>query len=255
MNLNKENYTIDEFLGGLFKLKQPKKGFRAGTDSILLAASIHLKKEHSLIELGCGVGAVLLSLNHRFPNNTLSGIEFDNVSYSYALENLRKLRETIEILNADITEISKKSTYKSFQQRFDQAVMNPPFFQNSHKKQQSVSRENARSFSNQSHELALWFKAANFLLRDQGLLTIVYSTASLSSVITIAETAHFGGFKLFPIWSKPGNNSKRIIIQMQKNSKKPTVLKPGLILYNADNTHTPEAISILNNGNQLNIND
>lgn len=255
MNFDTENYTIDEFLGGKFKLKQPKKGFKAGTDSILLAASIQLKKEDSLVELGCGSGAVLLSLNHRFSNNFMSGIEFDNTSYYYASKNLEKIGNIVKILKEDIREIPKNTSYKSLQQKFNQVTMNPPFFQNSNKKQQSISRTNARSFFNQSHDLALWFKTGNFLLRDHGILTLIYPCSLLAHLIKIAETAHFGGFKIFPIWSKSGEDAKRIIVQMQKNSNKPTSLKAGLTLYNSDNTHTPEATRILRDGGQLNINN
>ena len=35
------NFSTDDFLGGKLRVKQPKKGYRAGIDPVLLAASVN----------------------------------------------------------------------------------------------------------------------------------------------------------------------------------------------------------------------
>ena len=57
--------TVDDFLSGAIKVAQPKSGYRAGIDPILLAASIPAKSGQTVLELGCGVGTVSLALAHR----------------------------------------------------------------------------------------------------------------------------------------------------------------------------------------------
>ena len=47
MNSTLLEITEDSFLGGKIKIFQPKNGFRAGLDSVLLAASINAKSGSS----------------------------------------------------------------------------------------------------------------------------------------------------------------------------------------------------------------
>ena len=51
--------TCDAFLGGRVKVFQPKQGFRAGTDSILLAAALEADFSGHALEVGCGAGGAL----------------------------------------------------------------------------------------------------------------------------------------------------------------------------------------------------
>jgi tRNA1Val (adenine37-N6)-methyltransferase len=44
--------TFDAFLGGRITLEQPTKGYRAGVDPVLLAASVPARAGQSVLELG-----------------------------------------------------------------------------------------------------------------------------------------------------------------------------------------------------------
>ena len=70
----KEN-TKNKFLGGRLKIYQQKKGFRAGHDSVILAASIPAKKGDKCLELGIGAGVVSLCLIKRVPGLSITGID------------------------------------------------------------------------------------------------------------------------------------------------------------------------------------
>ena len=52
--------TEDGFLGGRLQILQPRKGYRAGTDPVLLAAAVPAQAGQSVLELGCGAGVALL---------------------------------------------------------------------------------------------------------------------------------------------------------------------------------------------------
>ena len=67
--------TCDAFLGGRMHLYQPKNGYRAGVDPVLLAASINATAGQSVLELGCGAGAAGLCLAARVRGLTVSGVE------------------------------------------------------------------------------------------------------------------------------------------------------------------------------------
>ena len=49
-------HSHDQFLGGRLMVAQPKTGYRAGVDPVLLAASVPAVRGESVLELGCGVG-------------------------------------------------------------------------------------------------------------------------------------------------------------------------------------------------------
>ena len=65
----------DAFLGGRLHLWQPKAGYRAGVDPVLLAASVPAKAGQSVLDLGCGVGTAALCLGARVPGLGLVGVE------------------------------------------------------------------------------------------------------------------------------------------------------------------------------------
>ena len=79
--------TTDDFLGGLVSVIQPRKGYRAGVDAVLLAASIPAKPGQQVLELGCGVGVASLCLAARVPDLTMTGVELQSDYAALALQN------------------------------------------------------------------------------------------------------------------------------------------------------------------------
>lgn len=54
MNDPANQLTHDAFLGGRLRVWQPKSGFRAGVDAVLLAAAVPIRGGQSALELGPG---------------------------------------------------------------------------------------------------------------------------------------------------------------------------------------------------------
>ena len=52
--------TDDGFLDGRLRILQPKAGYRAATDPVLLAAFAPAEPGQSVVELGCGTGVASL---------------------------------------------------------------------------------------------------------------------------------------------------------------------------------------------------
>ena len=78
--------TKNNILNGFINLYQPKKGFRVGIDSILLASSV--SSYDNCLELGTGTGIVALSLAKRFPLSKIIAIEKNKELIKIAKKNI-----------------------------------------------------------------------------------------------------------------------------------------------------------------------
>lgn len=69
--------TRDHLLGQQVSLLQPSTGFRASIDGVFLAAFVKANPEDRILDVGCGVGTILLCLGKRIPDLKLFGVEQD----------------------------------------------------------------------------------------------------------------------------------------------------------------------------------
>ena len=69
--------TCDDFYEGRVKVYQPAQGFRAGTDSLLLAAALDGTSRGRALEIGCGAGGALLPAAYRLSDLHFTGLERD----------------------------------------------------------------------------------------------------------------------------------------------------------------------------------
>ena len=62
-------------LGGRVRLLQPRDGYRAAVDPVLLAAAMGAGPGEAVLDLGCGVGAAGFCLTARRPGVRVVGLE------------------------------------------------------------------------------------------------------------------------------------------------------------------------------------
>ena len=117
--------TEDGFLGGRLRIRQPKRGYRAGMDPVLLAAAVEARAGERALELGCGVGVALLCLLHRVPGLHGTGVERQGDLAALAEVNARANGAAARIVTADVAALPAALKVESF----DHVLMNPPFFE------------------------------------------------------------------------------------------------------------------------------
>ena len=85
------------------------------------------------------------------------------------------------------------------------------------------------------------------MLRPQGLF---YMINRAEAVTEILHNLHgkTGAITLIPLYSKPEQEAKRIMVIAKKDSRAPTKILPGITIHTPDSQYTKEAHQILRLG-------
>ena len=247
MKSNNDELSNDAFLGGKLKLLQPRTGFRAGIDSVLLAASVTASPGEKVLDIGIGVGAVLFCLMKRVPGLDGTGIELQEEYYSLALRNAEKNGLKANIFLGDF-----HSTQNSLNNcNFDQIFFNPPYYsEDSYKKTGNEARELANVERPGTLEKMLSFSLRR--CKPYGFITLINRPARLAKILSVLEQGA-GDIKILPIFSV-GDSAIRVIVRARKSAKGETRLLEGLELFQGRNKkenrkkYTSQLIQVLEKG-------
>lgn len=240
-------YTVDKFLNGLLTIKQPKHGFRAGCDSIFLAASIQPKADERVLDVGAGVGVVSLALAKRCPDVRVVALENHPDLVSLALSNIQdnQMSEQVEVASLPLHLATPKLTSGLF----DYVLTNPPY----HEKHNSTSSNRLKSTS-KTEDMVLedWINGCWKMLKPNGLLSMIHRPARLSEILNHFKEK-FGDVVIFPLWEMNNETTMRLIIQARKGGKGKDDLRFGLHTNDKDGILTSQAQKILRDGDALKI--
>jgi tRNA1(Val) A37 N6-methylase TrmN6 len=243
-----ESLTDDAFLGGRLQILQPETGFRAGLDSVLLAAAIPARDGETVFEAGTGPGVAALCFAARCPQVRIEGLEVQPELADLARRNARRngMGGRVQIETGSITGPCPPEAAG----RFDNAMANPPFFDPAAATSPPDSAK-ARAHMAGRDDLASWVRGLLARLRHKGRLTLIYPAAGLGDVLAALE-GRAGDVTVFPLWPGGGKPAKRVIISARKGSGAPLRLLPGITLH-AGAGFTPEAQTILRDGAALSL--
>lgn len=241
--------TQDGLLDRRILLTQPRHGYRAGSDAILLAAAVTAQAGQTVLDAGAGVGAVSLCLARRCPGLVIRGLEIQPALAELAAGNIAAngLAETVNILQGDI----RQPPPEIGQTVFDHSVCNPPFYVHGDASH-SPDRGKARAHGEGETPLRDWLE---FCLRRTvpgGSITVIHRSDRLPAILSgLARGA--GDMVIFPLWSRPGRPAKRVIVQARVQGRGPAVLHHGLCLHDGNGEDTEQARAVLRRGAPLDL--
>ena len=241
--------TEDGFLDGRLRILQPEKGFRAGIDSVFLAAAIPCAAGETVYEAGIGTGVAALCVLARNPSIHLTGIEIASRYAMLCEENAKRngFADNIRVIHSDVKEALRKDLASMpAHGSFSHAFSNPPYFEDG-KSTPSPHLLKAQAHAFGPGDLELWVKVLYTMVTLRGSVTIVHRADSLGKLLQVMED-RFGDIRIAPLYAREGTAASRIIVQGIKGSKAPMQLLPGLVLHDQNSQFTPEADAILRDG-------
>ena len=236
--------TQDHILDGKVSLIQPRDGYRAAVDPVLLAAAVRAGVGERALDLGCGVGAAMLCLGARCPSLHIDGLELQPHLAALARRNVEAngAGERMRIFDGDILNPPSELEADSYAHVF----ANPPY----------MSGDRGNHPPNESKKIAHvegdadledWVDAALKFCRRKGSVTFIQRADRLAELL-IGLEGRAGEITVFPLWPKDDENSHRVIVRARKGIKSPMQLMNGLTLHHDDGSYTVAADKALRGG-------
>ena len=217
--------TLNDFLGGRLRLFQPRKGYRAGVDPLLLAAAVPARAGQSVLDLGCGAGAAVLALGCRVAGLELAGVELQPPYAELARRNAAQNRIALDLHCADLRALPAALRRRGF----DHVIANPPYFPpGAHSAAADPGRRTA--LGEAETPLADWVACAARRLAPGGYLHLIQRSERLPDLI-LALQGRLGAVELLPLAARPGRAPGLVILRARKGRRSPFRLHAPLILH------------------------
>jgi tRNA1Val (adenine37-N6)-methyltransferase len=217
--------THDRFLDGAVTVVQPAEGYRAGTDAVLLAASLAARAGESIAEAGCGAGAALLCAAHRLASSSLTGFEREPGALALAQLGIAAngLEQRVRLVAHDVGQRPAE-----LENRFDQSFSNPPFFKPGAVRPPSLGRQAAYLAET---PLKAWILFLHHITRPGGRITMIHRAAVLGDLLELLGP-RTGEIEILPVRPAPGVAAGRVLVRARKGLRRgPLTLYDGLTLH------------------------
>lgn len=228
-----DDFSEDRFLGGRIVAAQPRHGFRAGHDSVLVAAAVPARRGERVLEFGAGAGVASLCLAARVQGCEVLGIEIDARLVALANENARRngMQEHVHFASGDAGNYTQEV-------QFDHVFFNPPF----HPQTGEASPNSARDLATRDtgDAVRLWMRRALSLLNLDGTATAILRSDRLKDFLDACDNT---SAVVLPLLPSVGTAPKRFIVQIRKGRSDPVLRLSGFALHeDGCSTHGAEAV-------------
>jgi tRNA1(Val) A37 N6-methylase TrmN6 len=246
--------TDDAFLGGALQILQPKSGYRAGLDAVMLAAAVPLAAAGSMrvLDIGAGVGTAGLCLARRAESAEVTLLEREPALAHLAAENVQRngLGSRVRVVQAEVgLSAAGLQALDLAPESFDQVMANPPF----HARDAGTPAPDALKAGAQAmpqEDLERWVRFMARMAGPGGGATVIHKAEALGHLLGLLE-GRFGALKVLPLHPRAAAPAHRVIVQGIKGSRASLTLLPGFVLHGAGDAFTPAAQAILRAGAAL----
>jgi len=233
--------TSELFFDGRVKIVQESRGYRFSIDAVLLAGHVQAHADEGLVDLGTGCGIIPLILAYRHPDARITGVEIQEELAVIAARNVadNRMQDRITILCRDMKDIDKDEIPGPV----DTVVANPPY-RKSHEGRQNPNRQRAIA----RHELAVTLddviRTAQKILKAKGRLVMIYPAEGVADVMMRMKSLEFEPRLIRAVYSRPGRDAKRIIVEGIKNGRQGARIGPPLLIHDEAGAYSEEVLKM-----------
>jgi len=242
----------DALLGGRITIFQPKNGYRAAIDPLLLAASVPAKDNETILDLGSGTGAAALALAARIDGVRVIGLEKQGDLVALARKSAEEsgFAERVSFVEGDLLAPPADLSPGLF----DHVIANPPYLARGSGNPPPDAAKRAATVEGEA-VLADWLTFVLDMARDGASISVI-QRFDRAPEVTAGLAISAGNIVMFPLWPKEaGKDAKRVIVQARKGKGGDTRTAPrtakGLVLHQANGDFTPEAETVLRDARPL----
>ncbi len=241
----------DRFLGDVLRVLQPRRGYRAGLDAVLLAATVEAPgvrgapgaRELTVLDVGAGVGVVGLCIAARLKTASVTMLEQHPGLIEVAEANITRngLGDRVDVLQGDVFAPASQCALPG--ESFDHVVSNPPYYD------AAAMRPSADQLKATSHAMAGgglddWLRFIARMTRPGGTATLIHRAENLDELLA-AMARRFGGLLIQPLHPRRGEAAHRVIVRGTKGSRRPLQLLAGQDLHGRGSAFLPQIDRVL----------
>lgn len=247
--------TDDAFLGGKLRILQPRQGYRAGLDAVMLAAAVTERgaRAFRVLDAGAGVGTAGLCVAWRCPAAEVVLVEREAALAALARENVLRngLVPRVSVAEVDLARATpdQLAGLGLADGSFDVAIANPPF----HAEGAGTPAQNglkAAAHAMAEEALEDWGRFLARMVRPGGVALVIHKASALPDLLAVLAR-RFGGLTALPMHAHAGEAAGRVLVSGVKGSRAPFRLAAGLVLHEADERFTAGAEAVLRHGRSL----
>ena len=227
MTFAPDELSCDAFLDGRLRLWQPRRGYRAATDPVLLAAFVPARRGERVLELGCGAGVAALCLAARVPGLELHGLEIQAPYAALARRNAAENRLALTVHEGDLRAPPPALRAISFAH----VLANPPY----HAAAATGAADPGRDLAHREGEASLgdWIAAGLRRLAPGGRLVLIQRTERLGEMLAALE-GRAGAIEVVPLAPRAGRPAGRVLLRARKGRRGGLELWPPFTLHEGE---------------------
>ncbi|MBQ8093775.1 MAG: tRNA1(Val) (adenine(37)-N6)-methyltransferase [Clostridia bacterium] len=238
----REGERIDDLQRSGLRIIQSVRGFRFGTDAVLLADYCAQRVGRQSVDMGTGTGVLPLLIAARNPEVSFEAIELSPAMADMAARSVRMngLEERIHVQQGDVRGAAEMLGYE----RMDSVVTNPPY----HPEGTGLTSPDkeiamARGGDN-SCPIEAWVHACSRVLKNGGRLFLIYPAARLLTVSQAMQQGRIEPKRIRFVASRTQDAPKLVMIEGIKGGKPGLQIQPVLYTHTADGSYTEEMLRI-----------
>lgn len=230
--------TMETLHNGL-KLLQTDKFQKLGQDSVLLAHFASPRRFARVLDLGCGTGALALSIYR--PDLKITGLDIQPGAVALFRQSIALNGVEIEAKVGDLRQIRSCFPHGSF----DYAVCNPPYFAaGSGKEAAGAARAAARTEGEASIEETA--AALSFVLHDGGKCALVFRPERLWALLNALQRLRLTPKRLRFVHDSVEKRPSAVLVECRKGSAEGLVVEPPFLCRRENGDFSEEYKAIYN---------